>query len=372
MTAQLLGVGTATPAHSIEQSAAAELASARCCATAAQLRLLPVLYRRTRVERRGSVLLHNGTAVQGGAQHQEFFPVAIDASDRGPSTAARLAQYAKEAAPLAADAARSALDDASVSAEEIDHLVTVTCTGFGAPGIELALIQSLGLKPTVARTQIGFMGCHGALNGLRAANSFCRAEPGATALVCAVELCSLHFHYGWEPGRIVANALFADGAAAAVLRSTHETSNKCAWQLAANGSCIFPDSADAMTWTIADHGFEMTLSARVPELIGVHLKPWLQSWLSQSRISIEDVRSWAIHPGGPRIVETVVESLGLPASASAASQYVLASHGNMSSPTILFILNRLRRSGAALPCVALGFGPGLAVEAALFVDRVNG
>jgi predicted naringenin-chalcone synthase len=121
-----------------------------------------------------------------------------------------------------------------------------------------------------------------------------------------------------------------------------------------------------MTWRIADHGFEMSLSARVPELIAAHLHPWLSSWLHAQGLAITDVGSWAIHPGGPRIIEAVTESLDLPVRAGDASREVLAAHGNMSSPTILFIIDRLRRSGAALPCVALGFGPGLAVEAALF------
>jgi len=362
---RLLGLGTATPAHSIEQTETAILASARCCATAEQQRLLPVLYRRTRVERRGSVLFHNGGAPDDVDTHQAFYPNAVSAEDCGPTTAARLARYAQEATPLAIAAARAALRDSTLNPDVIDHLVTVSCTGFAAPGVELGLINELGIRPTVARTQIGFMGCHGALNGLRAARAFCQSEIGTTALVCAVELCSLHFAYGWNPGRIVANALFADGAAAALLQRAPKFGTS-KWSLAAHGACIFPDSADAMTWTIADHGFEMTLSARVPELIGAHLKPWLRAWLMERNLTIDDIRSWAIHPGGPRVVDTVLESLGLPGDAGDVSRAVLAAHGNMSSPTILFILDRLRNSGAALPCVALGFGPGLAVEAALF------
>ena len=364
MSAHVLGIGTATPAHSIEQSAAASLAAARCCTTAEQVRLLPVLYRKTRVRRRGSVILHNGA--DEGVLHQEFFRNAVSEHDRGPSTAARLAMYAQEAPALAVSASRRALEQMNAGADAVDHLITVTCTGFAAPGIELAMIESLGLRRTVERTQIGFMGCHGGLNGLRVARAFCASQPGATALVCAVELCSVHFAYGWEPGRIVANALFADGAAAAVLGAEKDSNAHSSWRLRANGACIFPGSADAMTWTIADHGFEMTLSARVPALIGDHLKPWLISWLAQHRYSLRDIGSWAIHPGGPRIVEAVTDALGLPAGAGEASHAVLTEHGNMSSPTILFILDRLRRAEAPRPCVALGFGPGLAVEAALF------
>jgi predicted naringenin-chalcone synthase len=127
-----------------------------------------------------------------------------------------------------------------------------------------------------------------------------------------------------------------------------------------------PDSADAMTWHIGDHGFRMTLSPRVPELIKVHLQEWLRGWLGRHGLALEDVESWAVHPGGPRILLAVEHALELPSDALQASWETLRDYGNMSSPTILFILDRLRREGAATPCVALAFGPGLTVEAALF------
>jgi predicted naringenin-chalcone synthase len=122
-----------------------------------------------------------------------------------------------------------------------------------------------------------------------------------------------------------------------------------------------------MGWTIGDHGFEMSLSRRVPGLIASHLRPWLESWLGDNGLSLADVRSWAVHPGGPKIVSAVEESLALPAEALAPSRAVFAEFGNMSSPTVLFILRKLREANAPRPCVALGFGPGLVAEAALFL-----
>jgi predicted naringenin-chalcone synthase len=120
-----------------------------------------------------------------------------------------------------------------------------------------------------------------------------------------------------------------------------------------------------MTWTVGDHGFEMTLSKRIPNLIAKNLRPWLESWLGGNGLAVRDVRSWAIHPGGPRILDAVAESLELTREQTADSRSVFARCGNMSSPTVLFILDHLRRQRAQRPCVALGFGPGLAVEAAL-------
>lgn len=137
--------------------------------------------------------------------------------------------------------------------------------------------------------------------------------------------------------------------------------------LAASGSCLIPDSAADMGWAVGDHGFEMTLSRRVPGLIAQRLKPWLEAWLGDSGLSLADVRSWAVHPGGPKIVAAVEESLALPAEALAPSRGVFAAFGNMSSPTVLFILQKLREQDAPRPCVALGFGPGLVAEAALFL-----
>jgi predicted naringenin-chalcone synthase len=183
-------------------------------------------------------------------------------------------------------------------------------------------------------------------------------------LLCAVELCSLHCLYHWDTEMVIGYALFADGAAALV-GGPAASARSSAWQVTASGSCVFPDSADLMTWTIGDHGFIMKLSRRVPGLIATHLRPWLTGWLDRHGLSLPEIGSWAVHPGGPKILGAVEEALTLPPSALDHSRAVLAEKGNMSSPTVLFILDRLRQQGAARPCVALGFGPGLTVEAAL-------
>ena len=235
-----------------------------------------------------------------------------------------------------------------------------------APGVDVDLITSLDLPATTERVNVGFMGCHGAINAMRTALGFATADPAARILLCAVEVCSLHYRYNWDPERIVGNALFADGSAAIVAGGGAGT-DADAWRVVATGSCLVPQSTDAMTWSLGDYGFEMTLSARVPDLIQRHLRPWLSDWLAGQGTSIEAIGSWAVHPGGPRIVTAVEESLALPREATAISREVLSQCGNMSSPTVLFILDRLRRQNAPRPCVALAFGPGLVAEAALLV-----
>jgi predicted naringenin-chalcone synthase len=279
--------------------------------------------------------------------------------------------YSRHASALAIDAARLALERSGVPPAGITHLVTVSCTGFAAPGVDIALIGELGLAATVERVQVGFMGCHGAINGLRVARALSAADPQARVLLCAVELCSIHYQMQWDPKKFVGNSIFADGAGAVVGGAAAETVEAAAaetgWRVAASGSCLLPDSADAMRWTIGDHGFEMELSPRVPDLIRRHLRPWFESWLLRQGLALADIGSWAVHPGGPRILTAVEESLGLPREALGVSREVLAEYGNMSSPTVLFILERLRERQSPRPCVMLGFGPGLMAEAALFV-----
>jgi predicted naringenin-chalcone synthase len=366
MSFHILGQGGAVPETAIDQSEAAGIAVALCCRTQEQRTWLPLMYEHSGIQTRN--IQYRGQLVRdliNGTRSGEsiFFPTG-DPDDRGPTTGQRNAVYTRKAGPLVLQAAQAALKEGDVDPARVTHLVTVSCTGFNAPGVDLALIGGLTLPPTVQRTHIGFMGCHGALNALRVANAFTGADPSAVALVCAVELCSLHYHYGWDPEKMIANALFADGAAAIVGAAKGP---RDAWRLAANGSVILPNSTDAMTWTIGDHGFEMTLSKRVPQLIGEHLRPWLQKWLAAHGVDWRSVRSWAIHPGGPKILEAVEAALDLPGGATAAARAVFAEHGNMSSPTVLYIIDRLRIARAPRPCVALGFGPGLAAEAALFV-----
>jgi prepilin-type processing-associated H-X9-DG protein len=362
MPVNLLGIGTALPSHRLSQAESAAMAQSLSATNDVQATLLRRLQRRSGVAFRHSVLL---AAAAGTLPDRLPFYTGAN-----PSTAERMARFAAEAGPLALRASSAALAAAAVDPAAITHLVTVCCTGFQAPGFDLELIQALPLAADVARTQVGFMGCHGALNGLRVAHAFVEADAGARVLLCALELCSLHQQLGWHPERVVANALFADGAAATVLAAADPSAAgavqvSAPWRLLASGSTVLPDSADAMAWTIGDHGFEMGLSPRVPALIAARLAPWLDGWLAVQGLDRAAIGSWALHPGGPRLLESVRECLDLPASAIEPSTAVLRECGNMSSATILFILDRLQRAGAPLPCVALAFGPGLCVEAAL-------
>jgi len=360
MSASILGMGTALPQYSVPQPVAAEFAAQTLAVGEDKARKLKKLYNVTGVERRHSVLIE---APPGEPGWQRFFNDADHEADLGPGIGARMEVYEREAPKLAQRAAADALAEAGADAQSITHLVTVSCSGFFSPGADIELIKELGLHPTVERTHVGFMGCHGAINGMRVAMNYVKADPSARVLLVAVELCTLHYQYGWHLERNVANALFADGAAAMVVS---DSGAQDAWRFADSGSCLIPESEYAMSWKIRDHGFLMTLSADVPRLICEHLRPWLDTWIEKRGWKLPDVASWAVHPGGPNILRATGKALGIARDELEVSWSTLKQYGNMSSPTVLFILDRLRRERAPRPCIALAFGPGLMAEAVSF------
>jgi predicted naringenin-chalcone synthase len=387
MTLGIHGLGLATPSTIVNQEEIVLCvnALARYCPTSSRR---PALYADIGIKNRHLVLprafvddLVNDTR----SSDSVFLPDPNH--PLGPTTGQRMAVYAQEAGCLAECASKHALADAALEAEAITHLITVSCTGFAAPNFDIHLMNSLGMRPTVERVHIGFMGCHAALNGLRVANAFATSDSKARVLLCALETCSVHFHYGDVKDKQIANSIFSDGAAAVVgwfdssptgminrasaihapreSDSSSDAAPKPQFHLLASGSCLMPESTEEMKWTIGDHGFEMTLSRNVPDLIRTHLRPYLEDWLSGHGLLLKDVAAWAVHPGGPKILDAVEIALNLPRDALQLSRAVFAEHGNMSSPTILFVLDRFRQRTFPSPCVALGFGPGLVVEAAL-------
>jgi predicted naringenin-chalcone synthase len=369
---EILGLGTALPEHSIVQSEAATFATT-CLAGEAEsdraATLVEALYRRSGVRSRHSVVLETSTTIVPASQ--TFYGESDSPDDRGPSTQDRMQRYEATASLLAVQASRKALEAAELDPQQVTHLITVSCSGFSAPGFDLALINELHLSANVARTHVGFMGCHGALNALRVARAFAAADPEAIVLICALELCTLHHQYGWDPQRIVANSLFADGSAAIVGRGfkPNRNADRPQIRLIDSGSRVLPETAHMMTWKIGNHGFEMTLSPEVPDVITRMLPQALSDFLKPHGLSIDEIPSWAIHPGGPRILKACADVARLSPQQLAPSEEVLARCGNMSSPTVLFILDDLIVQHTAWPCVMLGFGPGLNVEMALLTGE---
>lgn len=345
---RILGIGTAVP-PGMDQARILDIALGLNEGTDTQRDLLRRIYLRCGVERRGIAL------EQAEGMLEAFYP-----HHAAPCTAERMRAYEQLAPDLAERAVRDALDKASIEAARITHLITVSCTGFFSPGVDAALIERLGLPRGIRRTNIGFMGCHAALNAIETARSIARSSPEARVLVCCVELCSLHLAYGWEMQQIVANALFADGSAAVVIgRSGDERG----WAVIESASYLLPDTKPDMGWTIGDHGFAMTLSSQVPAHVRTHLRSWCDAWLGEAGTNIASIDHWLVHPGGPKVLDAAAESLAIDPARLSLSREVLRDHGNMSSGTVLFILQRL--GAAAGQCVVLAFGPGLVLEGLL-------
>ncbi|AJM76808.1 type III polyketide synthase [Rathayibacter toxicus] len=288
-----------------------------------------------------------------------------------PGTAARNAVYTACAPELFTTAARLALDAASLTAAEVTHVVTVSCTGFYAPGPDYQLVRHLGLAHSTQRLHVGFMGCYGAFPALRAARQFCEADHEAVVLVVAVELCTIHLTSSNDPEQIVATSVFADGGAAAVVTAREPVPGTPVLEFDALTSTLIDEGENDMAWTIGDHGFTMRLSTYVPSLIGVNIGGALDQLLATTSLGVGDIARWAIHPGGRSILDKVQVALGLDDEQLHPSREVLRNHGNMSSATILFILRNLLRGAArdGERIGAMAFGPGLTVELALLTQR---
>ena len=287
----------------------------------------------------------------------------------GLSTAQRMSVFERSAPELAAQAAIKALEASEMAAAAITDLIVVSCTGFSAPGVDVALVRMLGLPPTVRRTVVGFMGCFGAITGLRTAVGACAAHPSAVALVVCVELCSLHMRPDRDVQNQVASALFADGAAAAVVASagwdgepTSVDGSPFIGRLTTGAGLLLEQGRDWMTWRITDAGFAMTLTRDVPAALHDCLAEFVDGAYGKRPAS------FIIHPGGPGILDAADEALQLAGGRGLdASRAVLARFGNMSSATVLFVLEEALRLGHPLPALLLAFGPGLTIESLLLL-----
>jgi predicted naringenin-chalcone synthase len=272
--------------------------------------------------------------------------------------------YEKNAPALARAAAGQALRQAGVAPAEVTDLVVVSCTGFSAPGLDVALVEDLGLPRGVRRIVVGFMGCFGAIIGLRTAAAMCRADPRGVSLVLCLELCSLHLRPDRSPQNLVASALFADGAAAAVVAAPGASrgASSPAWlgRVTLGRGRLLPQGRDWMTWRITDAGFAMTLSREVPVALRRSVGPIVDE-LCPRRPDC-----FIVHPGGAGILDAVDEGLGLGGGSGVeVSREILRRHGNMSSATVLFVLAEALRLGYRPPALLLSFGPGLSVESLL-------
>ncbi|GAB3669697.1 type III polyketide synthase [Hymenobacter agri] len=365
MPSYLGAIGTANPSHRIAQPQIAEFMARALQFGEADTRKLRALYRVSGIEHRYSVLPDYGRAVG----EYTFFP-NTPTLEPFPSVGQRMAAYRREALPLATAAVRASLAQVpGVDVADITHLVTVSCTGMYAPGLDIELVQTLGLRPDVRRTCVNFMGCYAAVNAIKLADAFCQADAAARVLIVSVELCTLHFQKSPEEDHLISNALFGDGAAACLVQARPLPDGVPSLSLDGFHCGLEPDGHDDMAWHINDFGFEMTLSSYVPKLIQRGIGKLTDGLLASLPVQLRDVRHFAIHPGGRKILETIEAELGLTRDDNRHAYRVLRDYGNMSSATVLYVLREVLAAATpadhGAPVLSFAFGPGLTMEAML-------
>ncbi len=278
--------------------------------------------------------------------------------DKKASIESRMKKYFEIAPALCEKAIRKCIPIES-ELSTITHLITVSCTGISAPGLDIQLMQLLDLPTTIHRTSVNFMGCYAAIHALKQANAICKSQANAQVLIVDVELCTIHFQDDYTMDNIAASLLFGDGAAAVIV-----SNEKGIYSIEDFYSEVALDGYNDMAWHISSTGFLMTLSGYVPSIIASNIEPMLLNSLQKMNIEKSDIQHWAIHPGGKKIVSEIGKALNLTTNDVEISRAILNDYGNMSSVTILYVLKKMQEqiksSNETIYCVA--FGPGLTIE----------
>jgi len=356
MSSIITAIGTANPSYRFPQMKIFEFMQAAHQLNEVDSERLKKLYEASGIEYRHSVIedfgVPQGTySFFGNNSNLEPFP----------GTKARSVFYEKHAKELSLDAAKDLEKHFAIDLQSITHLITVSCTGMYAPGLDIDLINLLNLPTSIERTCINFMGCYGAFNALKMANYICCSQTNAKVLIVDVELCTLHFQRKSTLENWVANSLFADGAAAVLIENSNSGGN--GFKLKTFFNTLIPEAKDEMGWRIGDYGFEMKLSSSIAKNIGKKITTVADQLITKAQVNRSNVQHIAIHPGGRRILEVCEEMLELPEEALDISYDVLRKFGNMSSVTILFILKEfLSKLQPGEQLMSFAFGPGLTVE----------
>lgn len=358
----IVAIGTANPPYKNQQQKAAALVSNALKLSPAKQRMLKAVYQATGIEYRYSVVSDfcNETG--------DFTFIPTDPQGSFPSTRERMKIYEANACQLAKQAVENCLKlITDFDKAHITHLITVSCTGMYAPGIDIQLIETLHLNSHVERTAVNFMGCYGVFNALKLARAICNSNKTARVLVVSVELCTIHFQKDFNKDNLISNAIFSDGAGAILVQADSDYATALKIE---NTHCdLLPQSHREMSWHIGDSGFDIGLSAYVADIIKKGIKHFVQKLLDVNQLLLTNIDYYAIHPGGIKILKACEEALALTPNDNRYSYQVLKNFGNMSSATVLFILkaiwHELDQAANQKRIFSCAFGPGLTVEAML-------
>lgn len=357
---KIVSITTGVPPYKHEQQSICSFADTIYSSSETDSRKMKFLYRHSGIQTRYSVIPDYSVKIAD----RQFYEKTIDL-EPFPSLEKRMKWYADNAAMLSVNTINNCING-KIKKDEITHLITVSCTGFAAPGLELEIMETMGLKRNIYKTSVNFMGCYAAIHALKMADAICNNSKDANVVIVCTEFCTLHFQKEISIDNITATLLFGDGCAA-VLVQHNETVNR--------GFCLknfyseveFKGKKD-MSWALSSKGFLMTLSGYVPDLVKEDFNVLVENALENASIKKENISHWCIHPGGKKILEAIQKSTGLTVDHLRHSYDILKDYGNMSSPSVLFVLERILQELLHYPpdtsatVFAAAFGPGLTME----------
>lgn len=322
-------------------------------------RKLKFLYHQSAIKTRYSVLPDYSLS----ANEWQFYP-ASENLEPFPSLELRMKWYQKTAPSLSVNALEKCILE-KIDKHEITHLITVSCTGMSAPGLDLQIMEMMNLSKNIFRTSVNFMGCYAAIHAMKLADAFCKNDPNAKVLIVCTELCTLHFQKETTADNIASALLFGDGSATILI--THDEDNLQGIKIKSFYSEVGFNGKEHMSWQLSSSGFLMKLSGYVPELIEKDFDNFLQKALQNAKMKKEEISHWCIHPGGKRILSSIEKCTQLSDDDLQFSYHVLNDYGNMSSPTILFVLEEIMESienkkDKKANIFGAAFGPGLTME----------
>ncbi len=352
---KIISIGTAVPAFKHAQKDILQFMQQVYALDTVENRKLKFLYSQSGIETRYSVI--------PDYSHQlpewKFYPHSENL-EPFPDLEKRMRWFNRYAGPLSVDAIRECISE-KINSKDITHLITVSCTGMSAPGLDLMVMELMDLPKNIFRTSINFMGCYAAIHGLKMADMICNNDRNAKVMIVCTEVCTLHFQKDASPDSLASTLLFSDGSAAALVM--HDDVEAKGLHLKSFYSEVVPKGKRDMAWELSSTGFLMTLSGYIPDLIKEDFEPLVQRALQHAGMQQQDISNWCIHPGGRRIVDTIHKSLQLPEGKLQACYDVLRNYGNMSSPTILFVLKELMQNSSSDESIfGAAFGPGLTME----------
>jgi len=354
---KIVSIATALPEHRHEQKKILGFMQRAYGMDETEGRKLKFMYDQSGIDARYSVLPDYGCT---GGRKWEFYPTTED-MEPFPGIEQRMKLFNNAAPELSIKAIEGCVNG---QRKEVTHLITVSCTGMTAPGLEMQIMEEMGLQSNIQKTSVNFMGCYAAIHALKLADAICNNDRNAKVLIVCTELCTLHFQKKSTLDNITSSLLFGDGAAAVLVTGDHDKS--FGLKIKNFYSEVSRDGKEDMKWELSSTGFLMTLSGKIPDLVEKIFNDVAEHALNKASLKKEEISHWCIHPGGKKILHSVEKAVGLTTDDLKYSYDILREFGNMSSPTILFVLKKifdeLYKSREKANILGAAFGPGLTTE----------